>query len=342
MSGSQQQDQQQQTHQNTDPWAPQQGYLTQGFNQAAGALTKAQGAPDPTGFVAQMTPDQLSTFQRMLGFGTNSNAGAAQGAAGNSLTNAGVGGVQNAITGYTNFDPSATNSVDNAIAGGNKYSAGLDIPGQVNAAMRDARQQVGDVTLPGIEANAAVNGNTNSSRTGVAQGLVERGLAQQAGDLSATLRNSAFNTGAALSTDIAGQNNASKLAALGGAAGAGGAAAGTGINALGQSVNTQGGLYDIANQGGAGEQANTQLGYDASNAAHQYGVNSPFDALNNYWKIVGSNNWGGQTQGTQSTQTTTTPSAWQVIGGLLGAGGSLMGSRPGALGGGSGFLGAFG
>jgi hypothetical protein len=36
--------------------------------------------------------------------------------------------------------------------------------------------------------------------------------------------------------------------------------------------------------------------------------------------IIGTNNWGGQTTGTSTT--TKTPSAWEVMGGLLGTAGS--------------------
>jgi hypothetical protein len=42
--------------------------------------------------------------------------------------------------------------------------------------MLNARQTARDVTLPQINQNAAISGNSNSSRTGIAEGLVQRGL----------------------------------------------------------------------------------------------------------------------------------------------------------------------
>jgi hypothetical protein len=60
-----------------------------------------------------------------------------------------------------------------------QYVAGQDIDGQVNDAMLNARRRHATSPCPGIEQNAAMTGNTNSSRTGIADGLVERGLAEQ-------------------------------------------------------------------------------------------------------------------------------------------------------------------
>lgn len=332
MSGST--EQQQQTTQSNDPWAGQQPYLTAGFSAASRALDRASTAPDPTGFLAQMTPEQLGTFRSMLGFAGNSTVPGQQTAAGSALTNAGLGGVTGALTGFSNFNPS--NTLDSSISGANQYVQGLDIPGQVNAAMRDAKQTARDVQLPGIEANAAVTGNTNSSRTALRQGLVDRGLAQQAADISAGLRNNAFNTGAALTSDINRSADASNLAALQARGGLGSESAGRGLGALSSGIDAQTALFNLANMGGAGLQQANQLGYDEQMARRNYAVNSPFDALNNYWRIVGGNSWGSESQGTQNT--TQTPSAWTVAGGLMGTAGSFLGS--GGTGGGSGLLGA--
>jgi hypothetical protein len=49
--------------------------------------------------------------------------------------------------------------------------------------MQGATETARDVTMPGIEQNAAMTGNTNSTRTGIADGLVQRGLAEQSANL---------------------------------------------------------------------------------------------------------------------------------------------------------------
>jgi hypothetical protein len=58
----------------------------------------------------------------------------------------------------------------------------------VNAAKRDPKQQASDVTLPAIDRTVAMFGNADGPRAGIASGLVERALAQQADYPTANLR----------------------------------------------------------------------------------------------------------------------------------------------------------
>lgn len=312
--------------QQSSPWGPQATALTNAFSGANTALGKAQGAVAPTDFTAGMTPEQLSTFKSMIGYGGNSAIPNAEAATGTNLMGAGSQGAQGALSTLGGFNPAATNNPAAIAAGANTYANGVNIPGAVSAAMRDANQEANDVTIPGMESSAAGNGNINSSRTGLAEGIVQRGLAQQAGDLSATMRNDAYNTGAGLTANALGANNQAALAAATGAGALGSGLATSGASMGSNSINDQANLFTLAGQGGAGLQQSQQDALTNQLQQYQSGVSSPFDALNNYMNIIGSNNWGSNSTGTSST--TTSPSAFQTIGGLaFGLGGLMRSDR---------------
>jgi len=322
--------------QQTSPWAPQAGALTGAMGEATN-IYNANKNDAPSDFIAGFNPDQLATFRRMLGYGANTAPSDAQAAAGNTMLNAGVSGTTGALSGFQNFDPNAANNAGSLIADANKYVAGQDIDAQVNNAMLNARQTARDVTMPGISQNAARTGNTNSSRTGIAEGMVQRGLAQQATDLGASLRSDAFKDGLSLASNNAQANNASRLAALSGQAGTGTSAAEIGRGALSGSIDDMGKLFEISGVGGSGLRDADQAALDNKNAMND----QEWQNLRNYMQIIGSQVYGQNSTGTKNgtSETTSTPSGLQIAGGLLGAAGSLFGGPiGGALGGGFGSL----
>lgn len=299
----------------SSPWGPQATALQGAFDNANTAYGKASTATAPSNFTAGMTPEQLQTFQSMLGY-----SGANQGASG-AVTNTGVNNLgtgsdaaAGALTRLGAFDPSATNNMDAVISGANKYVSGFDVPGAVSAAMRDATQEARDVTLPGMESAAAGSGNINSSRTGIAEGLVQRGLAEKSADLSATLRNNLFSAGAAQEGGILSGNNANTLQADTSGGYIGSNLAANGASEVGQGINDGTNLFSLAAAGGSGLQQNNQLGLTNDLQKYEANVSSPYDALNAYMNIIGNRSWGQNATGTQ--QTTSTPSALQTIGGI--------------------------
>src|SRR5262249_20499416 len=131
--------QQTQSATNTQPWSTQIPYLTQAFQGASSALGNAQrNGVAPTGFVAGMTPQQMALFGAMTGYGTNNPIPGQEAGLGTNLTDMGMGATSGALGGLSAFNPANFYNMGSAIAGGNAYAAGLDIPGQVAAAMRDA------------------------------------------------------------------------------------------------------------------------------------------------------------------------------------------------------------
>lgn len=318
----------QSTQSTTTPgFAPQNADLTTAFNDANGALSQAQQAQAPTNYTATMTPDQLATFQSILGYTNGNTTPGSQAAAGNTNTTNGTNATAGALTGLGNYNPSASNNPQSLVDAANSYVAGQNIPAQVAQATQQANEQARDVTLPQIEQNAQMTGNTNSSRTGIADGLVQRGLAENAQNLSGALSSQAFANGLNLAENQANSNNTAALTALTNEGNIGNTTTSTGVNANNSSINNQGALYGLAENAGQGEQQNNQENLTNQQQQYQAAVNDPFAALQNYYGIVGANNWGQTTNGT----TTTTPSITSILGGLLGAGGSAAGTA-GSLG----------
>lgn len=326
-------------------FAPQVGALTTAFNGAQNAYGTASQAVAPTDFTAQMNPAQLAAFQQMVQQGGNLSTPNTQAATGTALQGAGTAGVTGALSGLSSYNPSATNNTQSQVDAANKYVAGQNIPAQVAAAMQGATQQARDVTMPGIEQNAAGTGNTNSSRTGIADGLVQRGLAEQSANLNGSLSGTAFANGLNLAQTTANNNNQQGLGALTTAGNIGNTAANTGVNAGNASVANQGALSGEAAAGGAGLTAAQQA--NLTNQGQQFAsqTQSPYAALQGLMGIAGTNNWGQNTTGTNNT--TSTPSAWDTISGLMSSGGSLLStfapkapvmSTPGDLGPGTGGL----
>jgi hypothetical protein len=306
-------------NENTTPWAPQAAALTDAFQKAQGAYGQASQAKAPTDFVAQFTPDQLNTFKSMLGYGSNTST-AGTSATGGALQTAGTNATTGALSGLGAFDPTKANNPGALVDAANKYVAGQDIDSQVNNAMLNARQTARDVTLPQIGQNAAITGNSNSSRTGIAEGLVQRGLAEQSSDLGASLRSQAFKDGLGLASSNANANNTMSLGALSSAAGAGTTAANSGVNASSSAINDQNGLFDIAGRGATGGQMAQQANLDNQNAQFQSQTSAPYANLQQLMGIIGSNNWGGPDH--RHLDDHEDPSAFETIGGLIGAGAS--------------------
>ena len=309
------------TTQQTDPWAPQAAALTTAFNGANGALNTASGAAAPTDFTAQMSPEAIAAFKQMISSGSNLGVSNGQAATGTALQGAGVGGVTGALSGLSNFNAAAATNPDAISAAADKYVAGQNIPAQVKAAMQGATETARDVTMPGIEQNAAIGGNTNSTRTGIADGLVQRALAEQSANLNGSLSGTARAQALALASANANSANTANLGALSSAGSIGNTAATTGVNAGSASVGTQGALTSEAAAGGAGLTAAQQAILDNNQQKYQSQVSSPFDALKQYMGVVGTNNWGSSSNGTSNT--TSTPSAWDTISGLMSSGGKL-------------------
>jgi hypothetical protein len=311
---------QQQSSQTSAPWAVQAPYLSQAFNQASTNLSNANGNTYSGQQVAQFTPDQLATFKSMIGSGNAGMAGA-NGAtnAGYSAINSGTSALGAALSGLTNFnttDPTQAN-----IASATSYANNPATQGMIDAATLDAKRAVSENVLPQLARSDALSGNAMSSKDAITKGIIGRGLADTVANTSANIRGQQFQTGLNLAEQGRENNQNAMLSALTGAAGAGTSAINSGTNTASSGNAIIDALFNRANGGGAGEQQNTQNQIDNAKGMDEYANGTAAQNLQNFFNIIGSNQWGGTSNGTQTTQST--PSLWNTIGSGLGIASSL-------------------
>lgn len=77
---------------------------------------------------------------------------------------------------------------------------------QIDAASRDVVRNLTEVTRPQILSNAAATGNTGSSRTGNELGIAARSAGDRIGDIAASMRSNAYDTGLGIEANRAAQN----------------------------------------------------------------------------------------------------------------------------------------
>jgi hypothetical protein len=275
-------------------WQPQASALTTAFNQAGGALSNAQAVTAPTG-----TNANLNGNAALSNNGVNLS---------NSGTNAATSGL-GALSGYNAGNTNNTQAISDAA---HQYADNQNIGAQTAAATHQAMEQARDVTLPGIQQNAAIGNNTDSSRNGIAQGLVQRSLAENTQNTYNSLYGQAYGNGLNLAQTQANNNNGLNLNAANAAASQGNSAVNTGQNAYSGALNNTGTANNI-NQGN-----------------YSNGVGNAYSALQQYMNLIGGTNWGtttstsgnSQTQGTGTSSTQNDPGLLSNISsgiGLLGA-----------------------
>jgi hypothetical protein len=296
----------------------QQPFLDFGWDQAKNIFQNAAGAATPTNFVAGFNPGLIDTFRSMMGYGSGMNT-AATGAAGADLATAGAGAASGALSRLGMFNP--TGGTDQNIADATKYANGTNIDGMVDAAMRPAETAAREGTLPGIARVGAANGTINSNKNQIAQGVVARDLANQRTDLGANMRGQLFNAGLDRAEQGRQFNTNSALDAIKSMISGGTSAATAGGGLTGDSINQQGALFGMQQQGGQGLTDADQAGINNILAKYGFDTTHMSDLLNNYWNVV-SDLKGSTSTGNSTTTSTASPAA--ILGGLLTSFGSLI------------------
>jgi hypothetical protein len=275
-------------------WQPQVSALTNAFNQAGSSLSNAQSVAAPNGTSA------------------NLNGNAALSNNGVSLSNSGTNAATSGLGALSSYNAGNTNNTQAISDAATQYANNQNIGAQTAAATNQAMEQVRDVTLPGIQQNAAIGNNTDSSRNGIAQGLVQRSLAENTQNTYNSLYGQAYGNGLNLAQTQANNNNGLNLTAANSAASQGNSAVNTGQNAYSGALNNTGTANNI-NQGN-----------------YTNSVGNAYAALQPYMQLFGGTNWGqttstngtSQTQGTGTSNTQTDPGLLSNISsgvGLLGA-----------------------
>jgi len=157
-------------------------YLNDLYQRGQGALNNALniGAyQGPT--YAGMTQPQLDGYNNMVSLG---NTGFSN--AGNFMNQAGNFG-QNYADLYNQASQDMLSNATAYATDPNNYQ------GLVDAATRDARRNLEENTLRGIDINASGSGNANSSRAGVADAIAARGFADREADITSNIQSDLMN-----------------------------------------------------------------------------------------------------------------------------------------------------
>jgi hypothetical protein len=308
----------------TSPWGPQDSYLRDIFDRAQDTYGKAQGQSYTGDHLAGFRPEQLDMFKGMTNYANTSPIATMLQGQGGNLSRVGQGAVGTGLSGLKDFRPTDTMGTitDAGLYADNPYMSSM-----VDAAMRDANRATYEEAIPGVQRNAALTGNTNSSRTGAREAVLQRANQDRAGDIGAQMRGAAYSQG----IDAAQNERQMEMARLMGLTGTGLQTAVAGSNNLQDSVAAQTDLFGLGNAGGAGLQASDQQKLSNDLAKHQMQQEQIWGPLINYYNLIGGNKWGGEVTtkgnvaGTANTQNTASPAA--TFGGFLtGLGGLIPGN----------------
>ena len=166
-------------------------YLGFGYGQGQDALQNALAGGFYQGDrVAGLDPAQQQAYSNIVNqVGATGGFGTQAGNIGSNLMNAGASFGTNAQNIFNMSSPEAV------MQSANRYANNPFLNDVVDASMRSARRQVFENDIPSARLSSAGQGNPQSTRLALKEGILERGLAEQAGDLRATLGQQAFNTG---------------------------------------------------------------------------------------------------------------------------------------------------
>jgi hypothetical protein len=310
----------------TDPWSGQSDYLKDIFDKAQTLQERQSGQKYTGDHLAAYRPEQTSMFNNMINYANTSPIAGMLQNQGSNLGAAGVGGVNSAMQGYQDFRPGG--STMGTITDAGLYADNPYISSMVDAATRDAGRGLYEGALPQAARQGAISGNTNSSKQGIREGILERGYQDLRGDVSADLRGQAYSQGLNLAQQQRQHEDQAGLERLSGFGSLGLGAADGGMSALNNSVKAMSDQFALGNEGASGLQAADQQKLSNELAKYAFNKDDPWGSIQNYFNIIGSNNWGGSTTATGSKnttgQTSSTASPAATFGGILTALGSLI------------------
>lgn len=309
------------TVENKEPWVGQMPYLKDAFDEAQVLYDqkKEQNDPGYTGeFYAPVRPEQTAAFENALNFANGTGKQAVNTAmnTGTQATGLGFAGSAGALGGL--FDMAGKDTTQSNINAANQYANNPYLNEMVDAGMMDARRQFSEQLMPGMERKAAATGNVNSSRQGIAQGIAERGLGEQAAGLRATLQGDAWKTG----LGAAQADEARRQQAMGAAGSLSSNMLSQGLQGLTSGTDMAQKNNDLATVSSSMLQQLDQQKIDNDLAKWNYEQDKDWDHLARYWGIVGDKSWGYQ--GTSTTKTKENPSMMSTMGSAAAILGSLF------------------
>jgi hypothetical protein len=275
----------------SEPWKPQGQALQFAFNEAQNLYNSKKGTPFYQGSLHAgldpLTQQGIDKTAGYVGGAGQAGADAVSGTATNLLgANQNYMGAIGGLYGAATTDPTRAN-----IDAAGQYANNPALQAQIDAVGADIRRNLGENSMPSIDRAATATGNINSSRAGIAEGIAARGAKEELAQTAAGMRYNAYNNG----LNMAESARTSNMGFQGQAAGLYGGAVGQGMSGLGQGQTMNLQLLDSLVRSGQLRQEDAQHLLDTEFARWQGQDTRDQDLLNNYYKVIGSNNWGGTT-----------------------------------------------
>lgn len=273
------------------PWAKQQPYVLEGYKGASDALTKAQAMGDYQGsYTADMNPWQTQGYNSAAGFAQDQGTQGANTVFGAGMANIGAasrfGGNAEAMFQRAQQDPTGQ-IINNA----GQYANNPYLNGQIDAASRDVMRNLGENQMTGLDLSAAGSGNMDSSRTGVAQGIMQRGAGDRIADISSQMRGQAYGNGLGMAQDQFNQSTGQMMNANGQLLQSGQ----FGADQIGNGLNLGYGAGDVMARAGQGFQSQEQMALDGQRQQYNDRRNGGLDLIGKYMSSINGNYSGGAT-----------------------------------------------
>jgi hypothetical protein len=316
----------------TSPWAPQEPYIKQAFGRAEDAYNKNMQTGAYSGdYVAQGDARNNAAYQQAYDFGTDqTNLGYVQNMFNNANNwmNSGSGYMDAGAQGLQNLAGDQTGAI---ISSGNQYANNPYIGDAVKNAMIDANRNAAENDVPNLYRAAARSNALNSDRAALSQGVVERGLAERALGISGDMRYRSLESG----LDRAANEIQNRRGAYQGLGALGSTMAGQGVEGIGQGIADQSRLNQMSAAGAEGLRSLRQDYLNNEMAKYEGKQNFPWQALQNFYSIVGDKSWGGtrawsQAGGENKKETSDSGIASKIGGGLSSIGSLFSGGADSA------------
>lgn len=296
------------------PWAAQAPYLFGGFRGAAADIADKIDNPFYNGdLYANLDPMTQEAITKSAGFARGQGADLAQNFLGRGSPFLDQGGnfinSANALANTQLQDPTQAN-----ITAAGQYANNPHMDSMIDAASRDVTRNLSEDVLPQLSRNAVGGGNTNSTRTGIAEGIALRGAQDRIGDIAAELRGGAYESGLSRAESARQFNEGAGLDARIAGAGMQDQGYGRGMDTTLQGIQQVLNNNDVLAKSGGALQADNQGNLDEAFAKWQGGDTRINELLNRYMGLI-SGNYGGVTNSTAPT----TGGGW--LGALQGAAG---------------------
>lgn len=271
------------------PWSEAQPYIISGYEKALPALDDALAMGAYSGDrVADLDPYQKQAANQTANWASNQGVDTANTLYGGGKTMAGAGANYGNNAGAL-FAQAGQDMTGSFLNQANAYANNPYVDGLIDANSRDIVRNLNENQLPALNLAAAGSGNTNSTRTGVAQAIAERGAADRLADVSNNIRSSFFSKGLDMARDQYNTQQGQALAANGQL----GTAFGMGNQALIAGQQANGNNFDQLNAAGSMFQGQAQNELNAAQQAHAEQQNNQLDLLGKYMSII-NGSYGGQ------------------------------------------------